>query len=975
MNGVRKLLQHHGLLPDAKQDALKFQGVNPWDARAKATQKLLTAKELAIALGHIARHRGFKSNAKSQGENDVEGSKMKKAMAQTQEKFAGRTFGETIATDPTFADRKRNKESDFSRTPQRADLAAEVRAIFSTQRRLGSKFATRELEAEYLDETRENAPFHQRGLQDSEKLLANCAFETKEKRTSKRGYSFELFRFLSRLNTFEIREGRDRRRVTAEELAIATSNFGSTKKISYTTLRNLWKLSDAASFASVRFEDEKLDAVARSGNAAEGAGTLHTLLKGAAWDSLVKTPEKLDRIAEVISFRSDLTNIRSGLNEIGLEPVVIEALMDATNGNTFIKFTGAGNVSSLACRNMIPHLAQTLVYSDAAKKCNYDHTDSRERHAFDVGIHGKEALKKILSGERINRHSVGSPTARKALIEAVKQVKAIVEVHGIPDAIHIELARDIGKGIDERREIENGIERRNKEKDKLRLEFADKVGQPCTSANELMRFELWKQQNGKCVYSDEYISPSQVVATDNSVQVDHILPWSRFGDDSFNNKTLCTAKANQEKRGRTPFEWFSKDKSETDWEALEARVKALPALKGYKRRNYTIRDAASVEGKFLTRNLNDTRWACRLLAECLKQLYPKDKRDRKVFTRPGALTDRLRRGWGVQWMKKDEKTGQRIPDDRHHALDAVITAATTEGMMQVLTRAFQKQEAIGSPRDFSALDQPWPGFRDEVMKKVEGVFVSRAERHRARGKAHDATIRSISEVNGEAKVFERKQVSNLTEKDLENVKDPERNAAVIDSLHNWILLGKPGDKPPLSPKGDPISKVALLSKRKPEVFVRKGAVDRGDMARVDVFRKQKPNGKWNHYLVPVYPHQIATDQLPPKKAMLAHKDEHEWPSLDSSYEYIFPIEPMAYIEMVKSDGEVIAGYFRDVNRNDAGMRVSYHQNNLEFSSKVGSKTLNSIKKFSVDRLGRLNEIKSEERTWRGKVCISPNPQG
>ncbi|MGH6821549.1 MAG: type II CRISPR RNA-guided endonuclease Cas9, partial [Methylocella sp.] len=348
----------------------------------------------------------------------------------------------------------------------------------------------------------------------------------------------------------------------------------------------------------------------------------------------------------------------------------------------------------------------------------------------------------------------------------MKQVKAVIEEYGIPDAVHIELARDVGKGIDERRKIEKGIEDRNKEKDRLREKFAEDVGRPPASGEEMLRYELWRQQNGRCVYCDRAILPSQLVATDNSVQVDHILPWSRFGDDSFNNKTLCTANCNQEKRGRTPFEWFSKEKTEAGWDAYIARVQGLPALKGFKRRNYTIKNAKELEEKFRSRNLNDTRWTCRLLAEALKTMYPAGEGQRRVFTRPGALTDRMRRGWGLQWMKKDEK-GNRIPDDRHHALDAIVVAATTEGMMQRLTKAFQEEEAKGSPRDFRALDQPWPGFREEAMAMVEKVFVSRAERRRARGKAVDATIKQVRNIDGKDVVFIRKPIAKLSENDLD----------------------------------------------------------------------------------------------------------------------------------------------------------------------------------------------------------------
>ena len=37
------------------------------------------------------------------------------------------------------------------------------------------------------------------------------------------------------------------------------------------------------------------------------------------------------------------------------------------------------------------------------------------------------------------------------------------------------------------------------------------------------------------------------------------------------------------------------------------------------------------------------------------------------------------------------------------------------------------------------------------------------------------------------------------------------------------------------------------------------------MARVDVFRKKNKKGKWEFYVVPIYPHQIATMEEPPNK--------------------------------------------------------------------------------------------------------------
>jgi len=504
MNAVRRLLHAAGLLDGADSDALRHQGIDPWQARAAARQRLLSPRELAIALGHIARHRGFKSNAKDRG-NDPEGSKMKKAMAETQERMAGRSFGEFIAASPG---RKRNREGDYAHTPHRDDLAHEVRMIFAAQRRLGSTAASEQLEQDFAA-----TAFFQRPLQDSEALLTACAFEPGEKRTAKRAYSFELFRYLSRLNTLEIRDGRQSRRLTAEEISRAIAAFGTdSKKISYKALRHSAGLPKDASFASVRREDESNDVVARHGEAAFGTATLRTVLGADNWDRLAATPATLDRIAEVISFRETTEAIRAGLAEAGLDAALIDTLAQAVEAGSFDKFTGTGHISARAARNLIPHLAQGLVYSEACARHGYDHTTSRERNALNVGVSGKQALKLILQRQLIDRSLVGSPIARKALIEAVKQVKAVVEEYGVPDMIHVELARDVGKGIDERRDIERGIEKRNKEKDKLRLRFRDDVGHDCGSAEDLLRYELWLQQNGRCLYSGEAIPATHIAA-------------------------------------------------------------------------------------------------------------------------------------------------------------------------------------------------------------------------------------------------------------------------------------------------------------------------------------------------------------------------------------------------------------------------------------------------------------------------------
>ena len=1024
MTALRQALCAHKLLASEDKDALKIPGLDPWSLRVKALDSLLDAGELAVALGHIARHRGFKSNKKSDGANAAdESSVMLKAIDATRERSAGypsmaamflndpiinksenenierKTLQAKIAhldvlsskaypgewdgiktpgterrearrllrrryinehpeatalvdavvpadSLPPFAGRKRNRSGDYSRSILRHDLEAETRAIFAAQRKLGSSHAAAELEDDFT-----KIAFFQRPLQDSEDMVGFCPFEKEQKRTSQRAPSFELFRYLSRLNNLRVKQGRSERPLSAVELAAATHHFGKTAKITFKALRKLIGLDADWRFAGVSVEDEKNDVAARKGEAAFGTAKLRAVLGDAGWASLSKMPETLDRIAEILTFRDAPERIAAGLNALALDPLIVEALMKAVAAGTFARFTGAAHISAKVTRALIPFLKQGLVYSEACAQAGYDHAAPTQ---IDLG-------------------SIHSPVARKAMSEAIKQVNALVRQFGVPDAIHVELARDVGKSKDERDEIKRGIDKRNAEKDRLRDQYVEDIGAAPRTAEDLLRYELWKQQNCRCIYTDDYIDPKHVGSTGNDAQVDHILPWSRFGDDSFHNKVLVTARANQEKQGRTPFEWFSTLKSERDWEEFTARVEESRAFRGFKKRNLLLKNADEVADKFRSRNLNDTRYACRALAGFLTQKYPPEPDKRRVFSRPGSITSKLRQAWGVQDMKKDAD-GKRHANDQHHALDALVRAATAEGVLQRLTRAFQEAERRGLGREIIDMPPPWTGFREQARAAVNAVFVARADRHRARGKAHDATIKQIvargdaADGNGR-EIYERKAIDKLTEKELARIKDQARNAPLIESLRLWIEAGKPKGTPPKSPKGDPIRKVRVLNSAKDGVEIRGGIADRGEMVRVDVFRKQNAKGAWQFYLVPVYPHQIAQDAAPPRLWVQGGVSESDWPSIDETYEYLWPVFPFSLLEIVKPDGEILIGYFRGLDRSTGAIHLSLHHAKEAIIRSIGVRNLFGLQKLVVDRLGQTYAVKHEVRTWRGAASI------
>ncbi len=148
-----------------------------------------------------------------------------------------------------------------------------------------------------------------------------------------------------------------------------------------------------------------------------------------------------------------------------------------------------------------------------------------------------------------------------------------------------------------------------------------------------------------------------------------------------------------------------------------------------------------------------------------------------------------------------------------------------------------------------------------------------------------------------------------------------------------------------------------------------GAVDRGEMARVDVFRKAGKKGKFQYFLVPVYPHEIATMDAPPFRAVLAYASEANWPIIDSTYEFLWSINQKTWLRANKPTGEIVEGYFAGMDRSTGAIALSSQADSDAINRRIGVKTLFSLQKFYVDRLGRVSEVHGEPRSWHGKVCI------
>lgn len=959
MRDIRMLLVDAGLLktvqPASFHNRVGAPPPDPWQARAEGLKHKLADEEFAAALLHMAKRRGFKSTKKSDsGQNAPEDNKkMLGAIAANRELLARYdTIGRMMANDAKFAERKRNRSGEYTHTFARGDLQDEVRKLFTAQRKLGNAQASEKLQERYIA-----VAFFQRPLQDSEGLVGTCPFETEEKRSPRHAPSFEKFRVVAKLNTVKLREPDGTlRRLTSDELRGAVGDFGGTATISWSALAKKIGLPKGASFEGVDEKKAKTD-IATSKGCAAGTKMLRYALGPAGWNAVKDNAALLDAIAAVIAYREDLGRIEQGLHTLGLDPIARDALMAAARGGAFSGLKGTGHISAKAARNILPHLLEGKVYSEACAATRYDHTQTRQ-----IGI-----------------EDIRNPVVQRSLREAVKQVEALVHRFGArPGRIIVELAREVGKSADERGKITQGIERRTAERERHRRELKETLGldhEP--SEEELARFELWKEQNYRCLYSDRSISPIDILS--DATQIDHVLPRSRSQDNSHANRVLCLAKPNQDKKRRTPWEWKVRDeKDDAWWAAFEARVGALK-IKGLKKRNLLMRNFDERQQGFVERNLNDTKYAARALLSGLRDLYSDEaepdpasdgylRKQRRLFARPGAITAILRRAWGLDTLKNRS-------DDRHHALDAIICAAARrEWLLRTLTEQYQSTEKENRAKWKPSVPDPWPGFRKDAVRAYEAVFVARSERRRGRGQGHKDTIYRVREDNGRKVTYERKAVTDLTKADLGRLKDANGgNRPLAEALAAWFDKGKPADDPPRSAKGDPVRKVLLerTGKGGSGFALNGGHVDNADMVRVDVFSKPNKKGKDEFYLVPIYRHQVMNRKRwrePPNRAVIAYKPEDEWTLVDQSFYFRFSLHPDSHVEVIKRDGEIIEGYYRSTDRSTGAISLSMHNLREPLIRGIGAKTLKSFRKLHIDRFGGKHEVKGETLTWRGAAC-------
>lgn len=970
--------------------------------RVQALDEQISEQDFARVLYMLIKRRGFKSNKR--GASKEEG-KLLKATAENSRIMREndyRTIGEMYAKmyccekngKQVFA--TRNKGGDYSRTVLRVELEDEIRRLFEAQKRFNNAFATdanRDKVIEIFNMQRNYDDGPGKGSHYSATYkVGNCQFEADELRAPCSSYSFERSAMLQKLNNLVIIDGPSREKLTAEQRKIVLGILDKKGSVSYAAARKALKLGDTARFNAISYSTKKkdVDVVEHC----EKATFIRCTRSKAIIDCLSgenkSNMDIVDEIAVVLSNVKSDENRKEHMRENELLTTLSEDEIDKLLELDCDKF---GMLSLKALRNILPYLEQGFGYSEACNMAGYNH--SAKQYDKIKFLNTKEVYDAVAE--------INSPVVKRSISQTLKVVNALILKYGSPLAINVELARDMGKSKKAKDEIEKENKERRENNDKIRKHILENF-QFVAKRDDVLKYKLYEEQNGKCIYSDKPIDINRLFEP-NYVQIDHIIPYGRCFNDSFNNKVLVLCAENQNKWNKTPYEYFG---NSDKWDGFVSRVCAT--YKSNLAKMDKLLKKEFNEDEWKDRALNDTRYVSKYAHALFNDflLFEKGEMGKKrVVAVNGSITSHLRHQWGIRKIRED--------GDLHHAVDATIIACVTNATVKRLStlsamplyqvtdddravampyKTFAKELAARCLDNKNEMDLQLLslGYSQEEVADVKPVFVSRMTHRKGKGALHAETLLSAKYTDkgiivSKVPLTSLKLIHTENGYEIANYFNPQDDRLTYELLLDRLIAAKGNaavafaekvEKPCQAGKTpNEIKKVKVYEKCNTGVLLQKSNAFAkniaGAMIRLDVFKKE---GKF--YYVPVYTSDLYRGVLP-NLAPLAHIDKEGWIRVDDTFEFLFALykydliyikrkKPMSFPKIRDNTHsqmpeflEFSEGFVYYRSFNIANVNAELFNHNGCYSARVGMKTLLDIKKFEIDALGNIREAGKEKR--------------
>ena len=336
------------------------------------------------------------------------------------------------------------------------------------------------------------------------------------------------------------------------------------------------------------------------------------------------------------------------------------------------------------------------------------------------------------------QHSLRNPIVEQVVMETLRVVRDIWQQYGqgqasFFDEIHIELGRELKKTAKEREKLS----KQNQKNEDINLSIKEKLKElkkyntRAYSITHQEKYKLWLEQKHISPYTGQIISPENL-STDN-YDIEHIIPQSRFFDDSLSNKVVCESIVNKAPyKDRQLGLEFIKNQGGRIVKELSKENKTIKIFTEEQYRTFIKEHYSNnpektkkllleeIPEKMVARQMNDTCYISKFISEILSKIVRSDEQDEGVHSKnvilcTGKITSILRQDWGLNdiWdnlilprfermnnlLQKEKFTiysiekQKKIPvvpindqfksfqkkriDHRHHALDAIIIACVT----------------------------------------------------------------------------------------------------------------------------------------------------------------------------------------------------------------------------------------------------------------------------------------------------------
>ncbi|MGJ1497638.1 type II CRISPR RNA-guided endonuclease Cas9 [Sphingobacterium spiritivorum] len=260
--------------------------------------------------------------------------------------------------------------------------------------------------------------------------------------------------------------------------------------------------------------------------------------------------------------------------------------------------------------------------------------------------------------------------------------------------------------------------------------------------SDFERYKLWLDQRYQSPYTGKFIKLSDLFDR-KKYEIEHIFPQERITLNALYNKVICETEINKEKKASTGYGFISNAKSKkvfcsahnADIEIIGISEYEELVKSNFSGRKREILLSKEIPEEFTNSQLNNSQYiskmAMKLLSNIVREKDEDTFRSKNVLATNGTITSTLKRHWQLndvwneiispRFKRLNELTNSNlfgdyreinghkvfintVPgevnkdfdpkriDHRHHALDALIIALTTENHVQYLNNISSQDE-------------------------------------------------------------------------------------------------------------------------------------------------------------------------------------------------------------------------------------------------------------------------------------------